>query len=302
LQPRIQLPAYAKINLGLRVLGKRPDGYHEIETFFLQVDLADHLFFQLLPEPGIRFSCNWPELSEAENNLCVKACRLLEKIAGYSFGVDIYLEKNIPFGAGLGGGSSDAAVTLMAVNSLFNINLPREELGKLAIQIGSDVTFFLHGGFAYAAGRGEILTPLDYLPEVWALIVKPDVSVSTKWAYDNLKFGLTNSKKNTTFASLKNSLSGSDKLREVCHNDMEEAVFSRYPEVAAIKSRLQDVGAFPVSMTGSGSAIFGIFETQHALREGLRVFGKSYRTFVARPIRSGMEQVLQHFTAATSGG
>ena len=234
MQPRIQLPAYAKINLGLRVLDKRPDGYHEIETFFLQVDLADHLFFKLLPEPAIRFSCNWPELSDAENNLCVKACRLLETAAGKVFGLDLYLEKNIPYGAGLGGGSSDAAVTLIAVNSLFNISLSREGLGKLAAQIGSDVPFFLHGGLAYATGRGEILTPLDYLPDLWLLLVKPEVSVSTKWAYDNLKFGLTNSKKNTTFASLKNSLSGIDKLREVCHNDMEEAVFYRYPELAAI--------------------------------------------------------------------
>ncbi len=302
MQARIQLPAYAKINLGLRVLDKRPDGFHEIETFFLQIDLADQLFFQPLQEAEIRFSCNWPELSEPENNLCIKACRLLEKVAGKDFGLDLYLEKNIPFAAGLGGGSSDAAVTLLVVNSLFNINLPREELAKLAIQLGSDVAFFLHGGLAYATGRGEILTPLDYLPDLWILLVKPEVSVSTKWAYDNLKFGLTNSKKNTTFASLKNSLSGSDKLREVCQNDMEEAVFDRHPELAAIKSRLLDAGAFPVSMTGSGSAIFGIYETQHALREGLRVFGKSYRTFVARPIRSGMEQVLEHFTAATSGG
>jgi 4-diphosphocytidyl-2-C-methyl-D-erythritol kinase len=302
LQARIQLPAYAKINLGLRVLGKRPDGYHEIETFFLQIDLADYLFFQLLHEPGIRFSCNWPELAETETNLCVKACRLLEKIADCRFGIDIYLEKSIPYGAGLGGGSSDAAVTLVAVNALYNMKLSHEELGTLAAQLGSDVSFFLHGGLAYASGRGEIVTPLNYLPVLWVLIVKPEVSVSTKWAYDNLKFGLTNTKKNTTFASLKNSFSGIDTLREVCQNDMEEAVFSRHPELAAIKCRLQDVGAFPVSMTGSGSAIFGIFETQHALREGLRVFGKSYRTFVARPIRSGMEQVLQHFTAATSGG
>jgi 4-diphosphocytidyl-2-C-methyl-D-erythritol kinase len=145
------------------------------------------------------------------------------------------------------------------------------------------------------------LTPLDYLPDIEVLIVKPETSVSTKWAYDNLKFGLTNNKKNTTFASLKNSLSGHDKLREVCQNDMEGAVFSRYPEVAEIKSRLQDAGAFAASMSGSGSAVFGIFASQHALREGLRVFGKSYRNFVTRPIRSGMEHVLQHF-AATSGG
>lgn len=302
MQPRIQLPAYAKINLGLRVLGKRPDGYHEIETFFLQVDLADQLYFQLLQEPGIRFSCNWPELSEPEDNLCIKACRLLERTSNQIFGLDIHLEKKIPFGAGLGGGSSDAAVVLMALNLLYNMKLSHAELSELAARLGSDVPFFLYGGMAYAIGRGEKLRQLENLPDVWVLLVKPDVSISTKWAYDNLKFGLTNTKKNTTFASLKNSLSMTDKLREVCQNDLEVAVFSQYPDLAEIKSRLQDVGASAVSMSGSGSAIFGIFESQHALREGLRVFGKSYRTFVTRPIRSGMEQVLEHFAADTSGG
>lgn len=302
MQPRIELPAYAKINLGLRVLGKRPDGYHDIETFFLQVDLADRFVFQALPEPEIRFSCNWPELADSESNLCVKACRLLEKKAGRAIGLEVHLEKTVPFGAGLGGGSSDAAVTLMAANSLYNMDFSLAELAELALLLGSDVPFFLHGGLAYASGRGEILEPLDYLPDFPILIVKPEVAVSTKWAFDNLNFGLTNTKRNTTFASLKNDLFSLDKLRDVCHNDMEETVFSKYRELAEIKSRLRDSGADPVSMTGSGSAVFGIFASQHALRKGLRVFGKSYRTFVTTPIRSGMERVLQHFTAATSGG
>ena len=299
---QIQLPAYAKINLGLRVLGKRRDGYHNIETYFLQVDLADRLSFQVLSTPEITFNCNWPELVDRENNLCVKACRLLENACGRRLGIDIHLEKNIPYGAGLGGGSSDAAVTLMTVNQLWGIGLPLAGLSQLALRLGSDVTFFLHGGLAYACGRGEVLTPLDNLPDIRLLIVKPEVAVSTQWAYDNLKFGLTKSKKNTTFASFKNGLSTVDNLREVCHNDMEVAVFKRHPELAVIKSRLQDVGALPVSMTGSGSAIFGIFESQRALNDGLRVFGKSYRVFVTRPIRSGMQQIHELVAASTSGG
>jgi 4-diphosphocytidyl-2-C-methyl-D-erythritol kinase len=227
---------------------------------------------------------------------------VLEQASGRSLGIDIFLEKNIPYGAGLGGGSSDAAVTLMAVNFLYNMGFSLDQLSEFAGQLGSDVPFFLHGGLAYAGGRGEILTPLDYLPQAWILIVKPEVAISTKWAYDNLKFGLTNTKKNTTFASLKNSLSDADKLREVCHNDLEAAVFARYPEMAVIKSRLQEAGALPVSMTGSGSAIFGIFASQHALQQGVRVFGKSYKTFVTEPIRLGIKQVLERFAASTSGG
>jgi 4-diphosphocytidyl-2-C-methyl-D-erythritol kinase len=298
----IRLPAYAKVNLGLRILGKRPDGYHEIETFFLQIDLADLLFFKRLPSREIKFTCNWPELAEPENNLCVKACRLLEATCGCRLGLEIHLEKRIPYGAGLGGGSSNAAVVLMAVNHLFKLGLGVDQLSDLAGRLGSDVPFFLHGGLAYARGRGEILTPLDYLPGLWLLIVKPEIDVSTKWAYDNLKFGLTKSKKNTTFASLKNSLSDFDALREACQNDMEGVVFTRYPELAVIKSRLHDAGALPVSMSGSGSAIFGIFASQHALNESLRVFGIQHQVFVARPIRSGMRRVQDLLASSTSGG
>lgn len=299
---RIELPAYAKINLGLRVLGKRPDGYHNIETYLLQIDLADRLFFELLPHPEIRFTCNWPELADAEGNLCVQACRVLENYCGRRIGINIHLEKTIPHGAGLGGGSSDAAVTLMAINQLLTLELSVIELSELATQLGSDVPFFLHGGLAYACGRGELVTPLDYMPEIWILIVKPEVAVSTKWVYNNLKFGLTNNQKNTTLASLKNSLSEPDKLREVCQNEMESVVFARHPELAVIKSRLQGMGALPVSMTGSGSAMFGIFASQRAVREGARVFGKRYCTFMTKPVRLGMRQVHEIFAASTSGG
>jgi len=283
-------------------LGQRPDAYHEIETFFLQIDLADLLLFKLSPSREIKFTCNWPELAEPENNLCVKACRLLEATCGCRLDLEIHLEKRIPYGAGLGGGSSNAAVVLMAVNQLFRLGLGLDQLSDLAARLGSDVPFFLDGGLAYARGRGEILTPLDYLPDLWLLIVKPEIYVSTKWAYDNLKFGLTKSKKNTTFASLKNSLSDFGALREACQNDMEEVVFTRYPELAVIKSRMHDAGALPVSMSGSGSAIFGIFASQHALNESLRVFGIHHQVFVARPIRSGMRQVQELLASSTSGG
>lgn len=299
---RIEVPAYAKINLGLRVLGKRPDGYHDIETYLLQIDLADRLSLAVLQRSGIRFTCNWPELAEAEANLCVRACRLLEGACNCRLDLAIHLEKAIPYGAGLGGGSSDAAVTLVAVNELLRLGLCEEELSALATRLGSDVPFFLHGGLAYACGRGEIITPLDYLPRVWILVVKPEFAVSTKEVYDGLRFGLTNSKKNTTLASLKNSLSEPDKLREVCQNELELGVFARYPELAVIKSRLQGLGALSVSMAGSGSALCGIFVSRRAIAEGERVFGKSYRTFVTRPVRSGMREVQSIVAAATSGG
>lgn len=295
--PRVEVPAYAKINLGLRVLGKRPDGFHDIETYLLQIDLADRLSFEALPHAEIRFTCSWPELADAETNLCVRACRLLEKACDRQLGLAIHLQKAIPHAAGLGGGSSDAAVTLMAANELGRLGLTVDELHRLAAQLGSDVPFFLHGGLAYACGRGEIVTPLDYLPDVWVLVVKPEFAISTKEVYEGLKFGLTNSKKNTTLANLKNSLSEFGKLREVCHNELELVVFALHPELAEIKSRLRGVGAVSASLAGSGSALFGIFTSQRAVVEGERVFGKSYRTFATRPVHSGIQQVQAIFAA-----
>lgn len=299
---RVEVPAYAKINLGLRVLGKRADGYHNLETFFLQIDLADRVSFAKSSRPGLAFRCNWTDIGDPEANLCVRACRVLEQSCGVRLNVDVHLEKRIPHGAGLGGGSSDAAVTLLALNEMFALGLSAEQLGELAIQVGSDVPFFLHGGLAYATGRGEQLEVLDYLPPGCILIVQPELSISTRWVFENLKIGLTNIEKNTTLASLKNSLSEPDKLRDVCRNELETIVFSGYPELAEIKSRLQDAGASPVSMSGSGSAIFGFFVSPHALREGVRVVGTSYRTFATRPIRSGMQQIHEVLAASTSGG
>lgn len=287
------VPAYAKINLGLRILGKRADGYHELETFFLQIDLADRLFFEKTAGSGLALTCNQPDLPVDASNLCTRAYQLLCETTSHSFGVRLHLEKNIPAGAGLGGGSSDAAVTLIALNRLFELQLSKDRLYQLATQLGSDVPFFLTGGLCRGRGRGEILEAHEELPELGILVVTPPVAVSTAWAYKNYnKLGLTKTEKYRKLPSSSIGQLTDDELAEVCQNDLEIAVFEKYEELAAIKAQLQRSGAIVSSMTGSGSAMFGLFRTQQEAQGRKQLFERC-NTFVTRPIRWGMPQVYQ---------
>jgi 4-diphosphocytidyl-2-C-methyl-D-erythritol kinase len=287
------VPAFAKINLGLRILGKRPDGYHDLETLFLQIDLADRLFFEKTARGRFDLTCNNPDIPVDASNLCSRAYRLIAGAANRQIGVRLHLEKNIPAGAGLGGGSSDAAITLIALNRLFELNLSNDTLYQLATHLGSDVAFFLAGGLCSGRGRGEILEPLTGLPKFWILVVTPPVVVSTAWAYQNYnKLGLTKTQKNRKLPSSNIEQLTGQELAEICQNDLETAVFEKYEELAAIKEQLKNSGAFVSSMTGSGSAMFGLFNTQQEAESRKQLF-KNCRTFVARPIRWGIPQVYQ---------
>jgi 4-diphosphocytidyl-2-C-methyl-D-erythritol kinase len=287
------VPAYAKINLGLRILGKRPDGYHELETFFLQIDLADRLFFEKTTATQFELTCNQSHIPVDASNLCSRAHQVISESVNRQFGVRVHLEKNIPAGAGLGGGSSDAAATLMVLNRLFELNLPNEALYQLATQLGSDVPFFLTGGFCLGRGRGEILQPLGELPKFWILVVIPPLVVSTAWAYQYYnKLGLTKTQKYRKLPSLNIEQLTDHELAEVCQNDLEAAVFEKYEELAAIKARLQRADALVSSMTGSGSAMFGLFRTQQEAQSRKQLFERC-NTFVTRPIRWGIPQVYQ---------
>jgi len=287
------VPAFAKINLGLRILGKHPDGYHEVETFFLQIDLADRLGFEKTAGNDLELICSRPDLPVDASNLCSRAYRLICDAVKRQLGVRLHLEKNIPAGAGLGGGSSDAAVTLIALNRLFELNLSNDRLYHLATQLGSDVPFFLSGGLCWGRGRGEILMPVAELPEFWVLLVTPPIGVSTAWAYQNYnKLGLTNNQKSRKLPSSNIGQWADHELVEVCHNDLEAAVFEKYKELAAIKAQLQQSGALVSSMTGSGSAMFGLFRTQQEAHGRKQLF-ECCNTFVTRPIRWGIPQVYQ---------
>jgi len=282
-----KLKAFAKLNLGLRVLYKRPDGYHELRTVFQTISLADRLdvTFERARETRIEIE-GTPEIPD---NLVGKAARLVLEDLEIHASVVFRLRKRIPAGAGLGGGSSDAAAVLLALPVLAGENLAPERLAGLAAQLGSDVPFFLHGGTALGLGRGEELYPLPdrgatRRGATRALLIVPDVHSSTAEAYEELSPRLTS-------IALQNKLVGFQ--QEVWQpvgvagvNDFEETMFALHPQLRRIKDRLRRCGADPAAMTGSGSAIFGIFQDQDHLERAKkqlaseRIFAIS---FVSRP-------------------
>ncbi len=285
------LRAYAKVNLGLRVLHRRDDGYHELDTYFLQISLADQLFFEKTGSAKLVFTCNWPEIPADQSNLCVRAYHLIAAKMGRELGLQLHLQKNVPAGGGLGGGSSDAAMTLMAINHIYRLGWSKKDLHQLALQLGSDVSFFLEGGLCRGQGRGEILSPLASLPQFWILLIVPGIAVSTASVYKNIKLGLTKSYRNSTFALLNFVPFDGCDIELLGVNDLEEVVFARHPELLAIKDKLQRAGALLANMTGSGAVVFGVFGSYEQAHQTQEEFRSEYRTIVARPIKWGYDDV-----------
>jgi 4-diphosphocytidyl-2-C-methyl-D-erythritol kinase len=254
-----RVPAYGKLNLGLRVLYKRPDGFHELRTVFQTISLADRLEIAWVPGRITRVEIEGtPEIAD---NLVGRAARLVLEALKVHGDARFKLKKNIPMGAGLGGGSSDAAAVLLALPVLIGKPLSADRLLALASRLGSDVPFFLHGGTALGLGRGEELYPLPDYPASNGILITPDIHSSTADAYNDLSMRLTSISLQNKINSFQQQVwrGGSEGQIAVDDNDFEEVVFARYPELKHIKQRLRRAGAEPVAMTGSGSAIFGIF-------------------------------------------
>jgi 4-diphosphocytidyl-2-C-methyl-D-erythritol kinase len=276
--------AAAKINLYLDVNGKRPDGYHEIETFFQPVSLWDELTFETAAS-GVRITGNDASIPWNEDNLCHRAARLIFERSGFGGGVTIVVRKGIPAGAGLGGGSSDAAATLVATNALFDFGLSRTELLDLGSSLGSDVPFFILGVPAIGRGRGEILEEVRGLRDGWILVVKPDITISTKWAYQNLTLLLTRDKAGAKLEKLREGLQRFPDIRLDTHNSFEAGVIERFPSVAGLLATLRAEGPIMCSLSGSGSACFAIFADEGTARRlGARLGGEGLFTKVVRPI------------------
>ena len=247
----------SKINLGLHITAKRGDGFHDLETLFYPIEFNDILELIASKEPHFTIS-GIPIPGEQIDNLCLKAYNLLRRDFPTLPGVDIFLHKHIPTGAGLGGGSSDGAFTLTLVNDLFDLGLSRQQLIDYAIQLGSDCPFFLVNKPCYASGRGELLEPAEIdLSEYTIVLVHGDVPVSTAWAFAQVTPGPVTKPLRSVLempvAAWKTSLV----------NDFESAVLSRYPHLVQIKQNLYHAGALYASMTGSGSSFFGIFPKNH---------------------------------------
>lgn len=262
------VPAHAKINLGLYVLGKRSDGYHDIWTIFQELEFHDTLYFRKHADK-LLITTDHPSLPVGENNLVWQAVRLLSRRTSCPENVAIHLEKRIPLGAGLGGGSSNAAATLRGMNRLFQLGLPLNELAALAAELGSDVPFFLHGGTALATGRGENIHPLSDISPVWILLVNPGIQVSSGWAYKNVNLRLTNFQEIISVLPQGKDIVLTGKNRTLLHNMLEEPVIKQYPVIRSIKTQLLDEGAEWTMMCGSGSTVFGIF-SRNALVEKAR--------------------------------
>ncbi len=242
-----------KINLGLRILSKRPDGFHELETCFYPVPWTDVL--EIIPASETTFTSSGISIpGNEENNLCVKAYQLLKHDFGIG-SVKIHLHKIIPIGAGLGGGSSDAAYTLRLLNTIFSLNLSIDQLKNYAAKLGSDCSFFVHDKPMLGSGKGEMLNGTTVsLKNFWLVLVKPPIHVSTQGAYNGI---VPKIPKRRIEEVMKKSI---HEWKELLNNDFEESVFKKYPVISEIKNRLYAQGALYSSMTGSGSCVFGLFE------------------------------------------
>jgi 4-diphosphocytidyl-2-C-methyl-D-erythritol kinase len=282
---KLKFKTPAKINLGLHIHKKRDDGFHELETLFQMVAWFDEVELEET-QGNVELFCDTPGIPNDETNLVVKAARLLQnRFPGKCGGVKIKLKKNIPSGAGLGGGSGNAAGVLLALNLLWNLKIPRDDLISMSSELGSDVPFFLMSPCAIGAGKGEILQPIESPISFYILMIYPGFPISTPWVYGNLKLKLTKSENNISI--LKNFIMRSEfaQLGAALYNDLEPVVFKRYPEILRLKNELLNSGAEGALLSGSGSTVFGIFNNPEIAKKALARFtGGKHRVFLAKSI------------------
>jgi len=274
--------ASAKINLFLSVLRKRADGYHDISSLLQKITLYDDLIFSSRPS-GIVLDCSGSNLSTSEDNLVFRATQSIFAYTNYPFGVEIKLTKRIPLAAGLGGGSSDAATTLMALNEIFSFGLKKRELMMLGAKLGADVPFFIFGNTALVSGIGDKLKAVQNIPELNFVLINPQFPLSTKMVYDNLNLRLTREKINY---SIPRFFALGDIIREL-HNDLEEVSLKLHPELNNLKQILLCHGALGALMSGSGPTVFGIFPDEKSAKKALNVLEKevaSASVFFARSL------------------
>ena len=274
----MKIKAYAKINLMLQVLSRRADGYHDLASVMQEIALHDVLTISKAPQ-GIILDCSDQTLPLNKNNLVYKAAVVMQEEARRLkkpvYGVSIRIQKNIPVGAGLGGGSSDAAATLKALNYLWKLHLTDKRLVQIGGTLGSDVPFFIGGGTALAQGRGEILNPWPGIPAFRLVLVKPLLGISTAWAYKNLKISLTKHPKNIKIIHKTLIQKRFNQLKEYLQNDLESVCISKYPLILEIKHRLLSLGATAALMSGSGSTVFGLVPSRTAENRIKEVFSKA---------------------------
>jgi 4-diphosphocytidyl-2-C-methyl-D-erythritol kinase len=271
----VKIRAPAKINMRLRVIGKRADGYHLLDTILLPVSLYDEIEISKVRQTGgktapknrLTVTCNDPLVPAGRKNLAYKAALLILGDAKVSTQVHIRIHKRIPVGAGLGGGSTDAAATLVGLNRLLHLGYTSKRLEEMALVLGADVPFFVKAVPARARGIGERLSPLHRVPRLWLIILYPNFAVSTAWVYRNLPSKLTKAIANISM----NSWPGKPaNLNKLLVNDLETVTMGRYPRIGLLKDELARQGAVGTLMSGSGSSVFGIFPSRRSAQYAWR--------------------------------
>ena len=275
------IKSYAKINIGLKILDIYPDGYHSIWTIMHEINLHDIITINKRTDNLINLNLSGDiTVPNDANNLCIKAAQLFFDFYNINNkGLDIYLNKNIPVGAGLGGGSSNAASILLILNKIFKLGATKDDLRNIGFKLGCDVPFFIDGGAQISEGKGEKLSPVSFnLDEHTILLVCPEFSISTKWAYSFFKNNLPKSFNRNKFRTFQNNIDWS-----LFENDFEEVVKTTYPEVMKIRDRLESSGALFVSLSGSGSTMFGIFNDFSKAELAQQIL-KPYLCHIVKPI------------------
>ena len=284
------LPAYAKINRTLRIIGRRPDGFHEIRTVFQTITLSDSLTFSALAEGSLELACDAPGVPCDESNLVLRAAKALRERYAIRPGARIELEKRIPTQAGLGGGSADAAAALLGLAHLWEIQVSKNELVELGARLGADVPFFLTGGTALGKGLGTEITPLHDAPPEHLLIITPNAKVGTKEAYEALNApALTKAEAVAILPISRERAAEARALLKDWRNDFEPAIFQLQPEIARARAALLRGGAQRALMSGSGSSVFGLFESDEELeRAGARLrCEEGWRVFACATLARG---------------
>jgi len=279
----VRFRSFAKINVALAVLGKRTDGYHNIQTVFQSISLYDELEFH--PADRLELQCeNMPGVPQERNLVWKAATRLAENISGNP-GVSIILKKRIPSGAGLGGGSSNAAATLLGLCKIWQLKYSNSDLISIATELGSDVPFFLIGGTAMGSGRGEIIDPLPDLPPGHLVVIFPGIRISTAEAYGSLNLGLTSATEdNRIYRFCGQMLKEQDYLTGI-FNDFEASILPDYPPIKESMDFLRQQGAVAVLLSGSGSAVFGFFQSEEsALAASRTAVQRAWQVFPAKTL------------------
>ncbi|HWP58223.1 MAG TPA: 4-(cytidine 5'-diphospho)-2-C-methyl-D-erythritol kinase [Candidatus Acidoferrales bacterium] len=273
----MKLNAPAKLNLSLRILGKRADGYHLIDSLMVPISLYDRLEIAKARKNGDRITVvtDSRDVPGGAENLAYRAAALFLDRHGLRERVRIRIHKRIPVGAGLGGGSSDAASTILGLNRLFQTGMDLRAMAELGSRIGADVPFFIYGRPARVGGKGERVSPLSSLPLLWFVVLNPGFPVSTRWAYENFSVKLTRRGGNTSIIA---SLADCRQWTRALINDLEAVTLPRYPKLQQLKEELLSAGARAALMSGSGSSVFGLFESEEGARRAFYRLRKEEET------------------------